>query len=245
MRLFLAGVDSFLGKFITEKEVGKNELYLLESFYTVKNSHKYFPLLKDFLLDSGAFTFMQSSKNHVNWEEYLNRYIAYINKYDIKNFFELDIDTITGYDYVKELRKRLETETGKKCMPVFHKIRGLKEWEKMCQEYPYVAIGTMHEYNGKPEILMYLLDIAKKYGTKVHGLGFTRLNLLDKVPFYSVDSTSWCCGNRFGFMEKFNGTTMEKIQKPINTRLKSAELSVRHNFKEWVKFQKYMDLKFR
>lgn len=246
MRIFLAGVAGFLGNYLKDVDLAKDPIYMLESFYYEDDEKaKSIAKAKDFLLDSGAFTFMQSSKKAVDWEEYLDRYIAFVNKWDVKNFFELDIDTITGYDYVKKLRVRLEKETGKQCMPVFHKIRGLAEWERMCQEYPYVAIGTMHEYNGRPDILVYLLDIAKKYGTKVHGLGFTRLNLLAKVPFYSVDSTSWCCGNRFGFVDKFNGETIEKIPKPVNCRLKSAELCIQHSFREWVKFQKYMDLKYR
>lgn len=246
MRIFLAGVAGFLQNYLKGVDLDKEKIYLLESFYYAKKMDtSIIRKAKDFLLDSGAFTFMQSSKKAVNWEEYLNEYIDFIKKNDIKNFFELDIDSITGYDYVKELRKRLEIETGKKCMPVFHKSRGLKEWEDMCKNYPYVAIGTIGDYDGRPDILMCLLQIASKNKTKVHGLGYTRLGLLPKMPFYSVDSTSWCCGNRFGFIDKFNGTTIEKIGKPVNTRFKDSSDVVRHNFGEWVKYQKYMDLKYR
>lgn len=244
MKIFLAGVSNFYNGYLSKMK--DEPIYILESFfYEDEQKAQYIKNAKDFLLDSGAFTFMQSSKRAVNWEEYLERYIAFVNKYNIKNFFELDIDTITGYEYVKDLRIKLEKGTGKQCMPVFHKIRGIAEWERMCQEYPYVAIGTIYEYNNRPDILMYLLKVAQKYKTKVHGLGFTRLNLLPKIPFYSVDSTSWCCGNRFGYVDKFNGMTIEKIQKPKGTRLKSAEYSIQNNFVEWVKYQKYMDLKYR
>lgn len=246
MRIFLAGVAGFTNNYLSDLDLTKEKLYLLESYYYAKKIN---PAIiknaKAFLLDSGAFTFMQSSKKAVNWEDYLKEYIEFINKYDIKDFLELDIDSITGYEYVKELRKKLETETGKKCIPVFHKSRGLKEWENMCKEYPYTAIGTISEYDKRPDVLMCLLDIAKKNNSKVHGLGYTRLNLLPKMPFFSVDSTSWCCGNRYGFVDKFNGETIEKIPKPVNTRFRNVKDVVRHNFFEWVKFQKYMDLKFR
>ena len=246
MRIFLAGVAGFLNNYLSDVDLEKEQLYLLESFfYAKKMDPSVIQKSKMFLLDSGAFTFMQSSKKAVDWEKYLDEYIDFVKRNNVQYFFELDIDSITGYDYVKQLRNRLEKETGRKCIPVFHKSRGLKEWEKMCQEYDFVAIGTIGDYDGRPDVLMCLLEIAKRHGTKVHGLGFTRLGLLPKMPFYSVDSTSWCCGNRFGFVDKFNGTSIEKIAKPANTRFANAKIVVRHNFGEWVKFQKYMDLKFR
>ena len=33
----------------------------------------------------------------VSNHEYLQRYIDFINKYDVKYFFELDIDAVVGY----------------------------------------------------------------------------------------------------------------------------------------------------
>lgn len=113
MRIFLAGVAGFLQNYLSDFDLDKDPIYMLESFYYEDDEKaKSIAKAKDFLLDSGAFTFMQSSKKAVDWEEYLDRYIAFVNKWDVKNFFELDIDTITGYDYVKKLRVRLEKETG-------------------------------------------------------------------------------------------------------------------------------------
>lgn len=245
MRIFLAGVAGFLQNYLSDLDLTKERLYLLESYFYAKKLNSYvIKNAKAFLLDSGAYTFMQSSKKAVNWEEYLEEYIDFINKNDVKDFFELDIDSITGYKYVLELRKKLEIGTNKKCIPVFHKSRGLQEWENICKEYDYVSIGTIGDYDGRLDILMCLLEIASKYKTKVHGLGFTRLNVLPKMSFYSVDSTSWCCGNRYGFLDRFNGTTIEKIAKPSNTRFKDIREVLRYNFNEWVKYQKYMDLKY-
>ena len=75
--------------------------------------------------------------------EYLNRYINLINQYHIKYFFELDVDTIFGIEFVEELRRELEKRTGRKCIPVWHKGRGIEYWKKMCAEYEYVAIGGL------------------------------------------------------------------------------------------------------
>ena len=111
MKVFIAGVSA-LKKYQNELS---NCKYILESFYSIKEWQ--IPFIKKcemFLLDSGAFTFMNSQKGKIDFDEYLTRYINFINKYDIKYFFELDVDSIVGYEKVKQLRKRLENETGKK-----------------------------------------------------------------------------------------------------------------------------------
>ena len=51
---------------------------------------------KMFLLDSGAFTFMNSNKKNEDIKSYLDSYIDFINKYDIKYFFELDLIQLVG-----------------------------------------------------------------------------------------------------------------------------------------------------
>lgn len=246
MKIFLAGATPFFDNYLKDFDLTANPIYVLESFFYMDDQKaKRIAKYKDFLLDSGAFTFMQQQKKNkntaLNWETYLNAYIRFINKFNINNFFELDIDSLVGYEKVKELRQRLENETGKKCIPVFHKSRGLDEWKKMCQEYDYVAIGTIHEYNKRPDILAALLHIASYYNTKVHGLGFTRFELLKKLPFYSVDSTTWICGARYGFVWKFDGDYPQQINTPNSKKLKAAKITIPQAFSEWLKYQRYMD----
>lgn len=57
MRLYLAGVTTFIDNCLTFEDL--KDTYCLESFYYAnKNTEKMIPLLKGFLLDSGAFTFL-------------------------------------------------------------------------------------------------------------------------------------------------------------------------------------------
>ena len=92
MKVFLAGTYTREKAFI-----GKNVDYMLESFfYVLPWQIERIPNMKMFLLDSGAFTFMNSQKGKIDFDEYLTRYINFINKYDIKYFFELDVDSIVG-----------------------------------------------------------------------------------------------------------------------------------------------------
>lgn len=169
MKIFMAGTYSH--KYVVEEH--KND-YILESFYSIKEWQiPYIKECKMFLLDSGAFTFMNSNKGKTDFNQYLKDYINFINKYDIKYFFELDIDSIVGHEKVKEMRAVLEKGTGKKCIPVWHKSRGLEEWRKLTKEYDYVAIGGIVTKEIKRKEYKYfspMLSIAKENGCKVHGL---------------------------------------------------------------------------
>lgn len=219
--------------------------YILESFYYVDaDTEKLLPYFGDFLLDSGAFTFMQSSKSHVVWEEYIEKYADFINRNHVEKFFELDIDSVVGYDKVLEYRKRLEKLVNRPVIPVWHKSRGMDEFYKMCDEYSYVAIGGIVSKEIKPEqygALPKLISCAHSRKAKIHGLGFTNLAWLPKCHFDSVDSTAWTTGNRFGFIYQFTGKTMIKHDVPKGKRLADSRKVAEINYLEWVKFQKYAE----
>lgn len=193
MKVFLAGTDILKG-FPDELKKAK---YQLASFFTIQDWQ--IPFLNscdEWLLDSGAFSFMNGQKN-VDFDDYLGRYINFINKNNVKLFFELDLDSVIGYKKTLEMRNRLEKETGKRCIPVWHKSRGISEYFKMCEEYDYVAIGGIVSKEIKPEqykAFPMMITEAHKRGAKVHGLGFTSTSYFEKVRFDSVDSTTWNVG---------------------------------------------------
>lgn len=220
------------------------EFNRLASFYYMKDEREIINKFNNFILDSGAYTFMTSMKNqNINWDDYVISYANFIKQYNIKNYFELDIDSLVGIKEVERLRKLLENTSGVKCIPVWHKSRGLEYWKNMCKEYNYVAIGglvTQEIKRTEYDVFYPLLKIAKENNTKVHGLGFTNLKGLEKYKFYSVDSTSWLSGNRFGAVYWFDGKTMKKQNKAIGQRVKTNMTAI-NNFNEWVKFSKYAE----
>lgn len=228
-----------------DKIIAESKPYILESFYYANaDTERLLPLFGDFLLDSGAFTFMSNAKqSKVNWDEYIRKYADFIKRNRIKKYFELDIDNIVGYEKVKEYRKRLEDLTGEKCIPVWHKSRGKEEFLKMCDEYDYVAIGgivTKEITKDQYPFFTWFINEAHKRGCKIHGLGFTSLDGILKYKFDTVDSTAWTTGNRFGYIYKFNGKTMTKIDVPRGKRL-NGRLAAINNFSEWIRFQQYAD----
>ena len=242
MKLCLAGTEATY----PDARISLNDVpYILQSYYYFKEWQE--PLISNaelFLLDSGAFTFMNSVKGNVKWNEYIDKYISFINDNGIKHYFELDIDVIVGYEEVKRIRAKIEQKTGIKSIPVWHKSRGIEEYKRLVNEYDYISIGgivTKEIKKSEYPIIKRMVQYAYDRGVKVHGLGFTPKEI-NAYKFYSVDSTSWNSGSRFGTVYKFSNNRMINLT-PKEKRLskeKYAEVQ-RHNLKEWVKYQKYLN----
>lgn len=247
MRVFLACTN-----IIKDKEERKKSKYILESFYSGEKNCLVALSgcgTDNFLLDSGAFSYMSGAKcTKETLLEYLDRYIEFINKYDIKYFFELDVDTIFGIDFVEEMRRKLEKETHKQCIPVWHKGRGIEYWKKMCDRYKYVAIGGLVFHVKKAEwpLIKKLVDYAYARGVKVHGLGFTKTKILEneKWKFFSIDSSSWLAsasrGQKLQIFKNGYISTVNTERKDVKANIgKMAQF----NFNEWCKYQNYMEKK--
>ena len=241
MKLFLAGTAG--DKDIVLENKPK---YVLESFYYIKDWQ--IRLIKEcdmFLLDSGAFTFMNSNKGNINWDEYVERYAEFINKYDVKYFFELDIDSVVGIKEVERLRRILEKRTGKQSIPVWHVSRGKDYFIKMCQEYDYVAFGgILTDGLSSKVILKYLpwfTQTAHRYNCKIHALGLTCKGV-ETYGVDSADSTSWLSGARFGAIYSFKNGALKSTSFK-NRRIVNPKKANEHNLKEWIKYQKYLDKK--
>lgn len=255
MRIYIASphcLTRFKGGFqiFTELLEGGGSLecalhpYVLESFYYAdEDTEKLIPYFNEFMLDSGCFTFMQDAGTTVDWLEYTYQYADFINRNKVEHFVEMDLDYITGYEHVLQLRNILEAQTGKQCIPVWHPSRGLENFKEMCDEYKYVALGGIvgKKWRGMEQYMPWFIKEAHKRGTKIHGLGFTQFSRLKDFHFDSVDSTSWTSGNRFGHLWKFNGEVMVKQEIPKGTRLVKPREAALQNFIEWTKFQRWAD----
>jgi len=245
MKIYLAGHGTRHAHWVVDKFYN---FYRLQSYHyvneTEKNLHTKY---KDFILDSGVFSYLTSKKEQAkttDWEEYIHKYAKYVREQNIKNYVEVDIDTVIGLDGVQKLTKKLEQLVGWASIPVWHLNRGYDNWLKLCKDYEYICFGAFLTDNLPsskfPMINKFLLDAAKEK-TKVHGLGFTQMSLLPKYKFYSVDSTTWSSGHRYGEVNKFNGTIIEKHRYPKRRIADPYKLS-RYNFYEWVKYSEYAEI---
>lgn len=251
MRVFLAATTAGMTKAIREEafQTGRPK-YLLETFFAGEKTCSQVlsnTTTENFLLDSGAFSYMSGAEcTKEQLVQYMDRYINFINEHDVKYFFELDVDTIFCLPFVEQLRQRLEQSTQKKCIPVWHKGRGIEYWKWMCDHYEYVAIGGLvfHVKKQEYEAIQKMVAYARSKGVKVHGLGFTKTKELDDYQFFSVDSASWTKAAALGQqVHLFNGHHIEtrKLQQG-NKKARLPKL-VAHNLVEWCKYQRYMDAK--
>ena len=223
--------------------------YILDSIVDMpitpsKLVRNYFDYIKnnniEYLLDSGAFTYMNNPKKDFNLQEHLQRYCYYINEFDIQNFFELDLDVFMSLEDIENIRRKIYLETHKKPIIVHHFERGQEYWLKTCKENELIAIGGLainpkYKNSENWPILLEKCEEAHSYNTKVHGLGFTPLTLLNShtMFFDTVDSTTWNYSKR-GYSASLNEQG-EIIKIPLRTELFAID-SVEEDLKTWATF---------
>ncbi|HFL3597102.1 TPA: hypothetical protein ACG3P4_000065 [Clostridioides difficile] len=111
MRIFLAATKSGMNKELKEKTIEKcKPRYILETFFNKEKACLEALQIvgnENFLLDSGAFSFMNGTEiSKEEMENYIDRYIKFIKDYNIKYFFEVDVDVIFGLEQVEKWTKK-------------------------------------------------------------------------------------------------------------------------------------------
>lgn len=257
MKVYLAGLSSFGTSYFREivdectayaeaPEQGRPDNPLLdanvlESYcYMQKWQIPLIPFFKDFMLDSGAFTFMQKTRTVGDVMEYAEQYAYFVRDHFIDKYFELDIDSLVGYGTVLELRERIEGIVGWPCIPVWHKSRGADEFRRMCDEYDYVAAGGLVSSEMPYQYLPMLSREAHRRGAKIHMLGLSGLSTLKSTRCDSADSTAWLYGGKTGHIYRFTGAALEKQRAPEGMKLSPREASI-HNMREYVKFTNWAE----
>lgn len=138
MKIYIAGIESH--KDVIMRQKPPNVLFSYAICKGVMPEYVQTEHCKSYLLDSGAFSFMNGAKR-VDFDSYTDRYIDFINDNKVPLFFEMDLDVVVGLPKVEEYRRRIERRTGKQCIPVFHRERGKDYFIDMVKNYKYVALG--------------------------------------------------------------------------------------------------------
>lgn len=240
MKIFLSSLEQAQ---VLLDEVGPMHYNLISYFYAQKNpalSQRIIQQSELIMVDSGAHTF-QKGTTKMDWEAYTESYARFIRQNDsdkIVGYFEMDVDKVIGLERVIKLRRRLEQETDK-IIPVWHKGRGIEDFYRMCEEYSGKIIAITGWKNGdiKDEQYVHFLKIAWQHNCRVHCLGMTRQEILKKVPFDYVDSSSWSQGVLYG---RLNG------RKLVNLQDREARQIMRRRqwtqaYKEAMKMQEYYE----
>lgn len=146
--------------------------------------------------DSGAF-----SASTIGATIDVDDYAAWLDRWRPWVDVACTLDVIGSAEGTWENTKRLEAH-GHHVLPVFH-IGEEWEWlERWCASYRYVGLGGQVPWSSQADKVrrwrIRCFQIARPHGTVFHGLGQTNPETLAALPFYSVDSSAWVSGDRFG-----------------------------------------------
>jgi hypothetical protein len=217
MKMFFAGSEAF------HELVNKHNGNMLMSYYHIKKDWKQNPRIKQNLgvkqllfIDSGAFSaFSLGSKIDID------EYIKFCKETDAEFYAVLDVigsaqGTLKNQEYMED--------NGVNPVPCFHYGDDWKYLEHYCENYDFVALGGMVPIPTK-KLIGWLDSIFSKYPKhKFHGFGLTTTRLVNRYPWFSVDSSSWIMGGKTGAL--FDIVLGTKYFKEINDKWKQEIIPV-------------------
>jgi hypothetical protein len=246
MRIYQAGVASYgLSYPILMDMLERREVYTLESFWYTSRLIKAFEKYPNFkiFLDSGAYSWdhqmTKQGKTVTEKDEndYLNRYIEFIKKYEDRLYVYANLDFVGDPEKTQRMQDKMEA-AGLHPTPVFHytaaqgKYGGVQEehfkhLKRIVERYDYLALGGgvsggLFSYKYMTLFGKKAWKIIKSVGRpiKVHGFGLTSVPVMLRYDWYSVDSTNWIKSAAYGivYMPRFHPKTHEPLYHEIPRR---------------------------
>jgi len=198
----------------------------LMSYHYIRTRHLSFSDYSNISLfiDSGAHTYQNDPKyckiSEEEWENHVAKYIKWAEKnrnliFTIVNCdFENMVRPETVNRWNEQYFEPFMLKTGIPVCFVWHQ-NSYHDWDYYCKRYPYVGFSSVNTEGISIEMSEYKnrLRTAEKYNTLVHGFGMTRTSMLPELPFYTVDSTSWKSGFRYGQIAIWNGKKVQMFGK--------------------------------
>ncbi|UQA95636.1 hypothetical protein [Streptomyces halobius] len=178
--------------------------------------------------DSGAHS-ARTMGIHLTLEDYA----SWCQKWDRELTLYANLDVIGGPEATWRNQKELELY-GLEPIPVFHTGDPWEYLERYLDEgYTYIALGKLLG-NPVSEVLPWLAKAFRLADGRAvfHGFGMTVWRALREFPFYSVDSSSWGQGFRFGVIQMFdpsNGTWTNFMMRDRDALLRHRELVRAHH----------------
>lgn len=184
-----------------EKKQRDSASFLLESYHYVHKQKYVEKIRKDkrkIFLDSGAFSAFTKGV-----EIDLRAYCRYVQEnIDILEVVEGQplFSVLDGIgDPLKTYQNQVAMERlGVRPLPCFHYGEDERYLEWYVANYDYITLGGMVPIS-TPQVKLWLDRIWEKYlvdgaghpKIRVHGFGLTTLSLMERYPWFSVDSSSW------------------------------------------------------
>ena len=191
-----------------ERELVVQTPHILESYHYVGRQKFVDDMRREgakVFLDSGAF-----SAFHLGVKIDITEYCEYIKRnMDILRIEDGDVlaSVLDGIgDPYQTYVNQLEMERqGARPLPCFHFGEDERYLEWYVKNYSYITIGGMV---GRPTADLitwldrvwskYMVDGSGRARLKVHAFGITSVSVMERYPWYSVDSSSWIQAAAFG-----------------------------------------------
>lgn len=155
----------------------------------------------DVFLDSGAYS-AESQGAVIDigaYAEWVKHHASIANVY-------ANLDVIGDPAGTERNQRELERR-GLSPLPVFHTGEPWSVLENLCNRYAYVALGGMvGKAKQRAQLQAWIAKAFSIAGERAvfHGFGMTYWGLMCAFPWYSVDSSSWGSGFRFGTVSLFD-----------------------------------------
>lgn len=226
MKIILAGSDT-RG---SEEQCLKHDAPKLYSFLNEKKQIERWNDDYFLMVDSGAHSWNKETITKIGLqretkikpaEDFIEVYFEFIKQYKDKKVIWVEFD-VYGHLPIEQIdnfyERIINLGIAGKFMRVYHPMLDngdlsvLKKWISQGQEY--IGIGNDSTY-----LLDEIFSLTKNK-TKIHGFAMTKLNLIEKYPFFSADSTTPLSTVIFG---KYSTPIMSYLEKEHIMKMKSVE----------------------
>lgn len=212
------------------------------------------------LIDSGAYSVFKSGAK-VN----IDNYIEWLNEKSVnfKHFIQLDdipgefgrpatleevkISPVKSWTSYLYMRCRLKEPL--KLLPVFHNgedysyLKQMLEYKDDLGNIPYICLAPMHNVTRRErydfvERCFNIIKSSSNPHVKVHLLGVTIVDILEKYPITSADSTSWIqTAINGGIITPFGVFVVSEKSEEKTKHYKSLPEAVQKKLEEYVTSQ--------
>jgi len=212
MRLYVAGTlynGIYLGTTYqkcnpVQRAIVEDVPYRLESYHyfnTDKDAQKARKAGIKVFLDSGAFSAFTKGIV-VDVEEYCRFCRDNADIIEVASVLDAVGDPLATWGN----QQRMEQD-GVRALPCFHYGEDTRYLEYYVANYEYITLGGMVPISTRDLFVWldylwehFLTDAAGRPRVKVHGFGMTSIPLMERYPWWSVDSSSWVQFSSFGWV---------------------------------------------
>lgn len=179
---------------------------LLVSFYYLKdfqrNRRHY--VFRDWVMDSGAFS-AHNSGVEISLKDYIETCRRFLAE-------DRQLTEVYCLDVIGDWRASLQNckrmwKAGVEAFPCFHFGEPWEVLTGLARDYPKIAIGGCVGIGKKQKHKFAEQCFARVWPKRIHGFGFGAADSIQRLPFHSVDASTWHTGpgafgrwNTFGRM---------------------------------------------